>query len=249
MINVCIIDDVEKTRKSVANIIQLYGKNIKIAGEADGVASGIKLITNCSPDVVLLDIEMPDGTAFDLLRKLKEIRFKIIFITAHEGYSLQAIKFSALDYILKPINPDDLIASIERAEDIIEKENASARINTFLNNLTTTAAKEKKIILKTFDSIHVICVADIIRCESDGNYTTFYLSNNTKLFVSRTLKEFDDMLKDYGFFRSHQSHLVNLDYLSSYKKSDGGFIVMKDLSEVPVSARNRNLLFQYIEKI
>lgn len=245
MLKIAVIDDESKARETIINILKLSNSDFKIIGEAEDVKSGVDLIKKENPDLVLLDINLTDGTGFDLLRKFDSILFKIIFITAHEEYALQAIKFSAIDYILKPIVAAELFSSIEKASQIIHKEDIELKLNALFANLD----KVKKIVLKTAESIHLINVKNIIRCEADVNYTNFYLDNNEKLLVSKTLKEFAELLEPAGFFRTHQSHLVNLDYISRFDKTEGGHLVMADESIVPVSLRKREFLFELFERM
>lgn len=245
MISVVVVDDEQKARETIINILGLSNIDINIVGEADGVESAYDLISKKHPDLVLLDINLPDGTGFDVLKKFSHINFKVIFITAHEEYAIRAFKFSALDYILKPITAGDLIQAVEKANKTINKEENEIKINTVLSNLE----KIKKIVLKTAESIHIVQVKNIIRCEADVNYTTFYMDNGENLLVSRTLKEFAELLESSGFFRTHQSHLVNFDHILRYDKTEGGHLVMDDESIVPVSSRKKEELFKHFEKM
>lgn len=203
------------------------------------------MINRTQPDLVLLDINLTDGTGFDLLKKFNGFQFKLIFITAHEEYAIQAFKFSAVDYILKPVVASDLLNAVEKAGKAIQQEETELKISALLANLD----KIKKIVLKTAESIHIIHVKNIIRCEADVNYTNFYLDNGERLIVSRTLKEFAEMLEPAGFFRTHQSHLVNLDHISRFDKTEGGHLVLADDSIVPVSSRKREELFKVFERM
>ncbi|MCF8367729.1 MAG: LytTR family DNA-binding domain-containing protein [Bacteroidales bacterium] len=243
MISIAIIDDESKARETIINILGLSQTEIEIKGEADDIKSAYALIKKTSPDLVLLDIQLTDGTGFDLLRKFDHLKFRVIFITAHEEYAIQAFKFSAIDYILKPIVAGDLLNAVEKAKLSIQKEDTELKLSVLLDNLE----KIKKIVLKTAESIHIVNIKNIIRCEADVNYTTFYLNNAEKLLVSKTLKEFEEMLGSSGFFRTHQSHLVNLDYILRYDKSEGGHLVMSDDSIVPVSSRKKDILFKVFE--
>jgi len=245
MIKTVVIDDEPKARETIINILGLGPSNVSVVGEAEDVKSGYEIITRLNPDVVLLDINLPDGTGFDLLKKFDKIQFKIIFITAHEEYAVRAFKFSALDYILKPVTAGDLFLAIEKATEAIQKEDTELKLSAFLANLN----KIKKIVLKTSESIHIINIREIIRCESDINYTTFYLLNGEKLLVSRPLKEYSEMLEPMGFYRTHQSHLVNLDHILRYDKTDGGHLVLVDESIVPVSTRKKDELFELFDRM
>lgn len=244
-ISVVIIDDEPRARETISNILKLSTRDIHILGEEGSVASAYKIISEASPDLVLLDINLPDGSGFDLLKKFDTINFRVIFITAHEEYAINAFKFSAIDYILKPITAAGLITAVEKAADSIEKDQMSLKLNTLISNLD----RLKKIVLKTSESIHIINVETIIRCEADVNYTHFYLDSGKHLIVSKPLKEYAEILEKAGFFRTHQSHLVNLEHMLRYEKTDGGYLVMDDESNVPVSSRKKDALFSIFEQL
>jgi two-component system, LytTR family, response regulator len=249
MLRALIIDDEKKARETICSILHLYCKDVLVVGEADSVKSGIELIQKEKPEIVFLDINLTDGSGFDILQKLSLINFKIIFITAYESYALKAFKFSALDYILKPVNPDDLIKAVEKAKLFQASDTANLKFEAFISNMENIVKEVKKIVLKTSESIHVINVNEIIRCEADRNYTSFFLISGKKILVSNTLKEYDEMLSSYQFFRPHQSHLVNINHITSYEKKDGGYLMMKDKSMVPVSVRKKETLLTLLEKI
>ncbi len=245
MYSVAVIDDESRARETLIDILGLSPIDLTIVGEADSVESGYQLISQKNPDLVLLDINLTDGTGFDLLKRFNQINFKIIFITAHEEHAITAFKFSAIDYILKPVVAGDLLKAVEKATQAIRKEDTELKLSALLANLD----KIKKIVLKTAESIHIINVRNIIRCEADVNYTNFFLNNSEHLLVSRTLKEFAEMLEPAGFYRTHQSHLVNLDHVSRFDKSEGGHLVLDDESIVPVSQRKREELFRIFENM
>jgi len=245
MISVAVIDDEPRARETIINILSLSKHDLQVAGEAADIASGFDLINRTNPDLVMLDINLTDGTGFDLLKKFEKINFKVIFITAHEEYAINAIKLSALDYVMKPIAAGELLKAIDKASEMISKEETELKLNTFLSNLD----KLRKIVLKTAESIHIIEVKHIIRCEADVNYTTFFLENDKQLLVSKTLKEYAELLIPSGFFRTHQSHLVNLEHVLRFDKGEGGHLVMGDNSIVPVSTRNRDALFKAFEAL
>jgi two-component system, LytTR family, response regulator len=245
MLSIAIIDDEKKARDTIRNILNLSPMPLEIKGEAASVNEGFGLINKDNPNLVLLDINLPDGTGFDLLKKFDSIHFKVIFITAYEEYAVKAFKFSALDYILKPFQAGELLQAIEKAGEAIETERTELKFKTFLSNLD----KLKKIVLRTAESLHIVNLNDIIRLEADVNYTRFFLANGNKLLVSRPLKEYDELLEDSGFFRSHQSHLVNLDHILRFDKTEGGHLVMDDESQVPVSSRKREALFRIFERL
>ena len=249
MIKTIIIDDEVKARETIANMLQTYCSDIEVIGMAGSVKEGVKVLAKKKPDLVFLDIKMGDGTGFDLLRKLKEVNFMLIFITAFEEFAIRAIKFSALDYILKPLDPDELVNAVEKAKFTIEKENVSMRLEALYENLDVLNSNSKKIVLKTTSSVHIVNITDIIRCESEKNYTHFFTIDQEKITVSKTLKEFNELLMDYSFYRVHQSHLVNMAHVRRYDKQDGGHLVMDDNSTVPVSFRKKEDLMKAFKSL
>ncbi len=249
MLKVVIIDDELNAREVIANTLLASCKNVEIVGSADSVKSGIIAIELHNPDIVLLDVQMPDGTGFDLLSKIDEINFKVIFITAHQEFAMQAFKFSALDYILKPVDGEELSSAIKKAEETLEQKNISLHMNALHNNMQSHTKELKKLILKSSDHIHAVSVKDIIRCESEGNYTRFILVDGRKLLATKILKEYDEMLQQYNFFRTHQSHLINIDYFETYKKADGGTIIMRDKSSIPLASRKKDAFLKLLSTL
>jgi len=247
--NVLIIDDEDRARKSIAGILKISNNNVQLVGEANGVKTGIAAIKELNPDLVLLDINMTDGTGFDLLKKIENITFKVIFITAYEEFAIKAFEFSAIDYILKPVDPAKLINAIQRAHQLIEQENINLKLNALFANLEGSATEHKKLILKTAENIYVVNTSDIIRCESDSGYTNFFLVDGKKILVSRNLKDFEDLLDGLGYYRIHQSHLINLKYIDHYSKTEGGFVIMKDNSAIPVARRKKDNFLKLLEMI
>lgn len=251
MVKAVIIDDEKKSRNALTALLERYCPNVIILGEAAGVQTGKKLIREAKPDVIFLDIQMQDGSGFRLLESFDEVNFEIVFTTAFDQYAIKAIKYSALDYLLKPIIPDELIEAVRKVEEkkIIKNANINQNIDVLLGNIKSTNAETKKIILSTAEKIHVIQVSDILRCESDNYYTNFFFTDGTKLLISKTLKENEKMLKDHNFIRPHKSHLINIAYIKGYMKNDGGFILMSDNSKVPVSRRRKELIIETINNL
>ena len=246
MIRTLIIDDEKNNRNKIRDLLENHFPNIEVIGEAEGVQSGLAAIMGLSPELVLLDIRMADGDAFDLLRQLGSINFKIIFITAYEEYALKAIKFSALDYLLKPVLLDDLRTAIEKAEKQIIHE-LNIQLAELSNNVNS--GKHKRIVLKTMEKLHLVPVTEITRCEADKNYTFFFLEDQRKIIVSGSIKDYEDILGEQGFFRVHKSHIINLSYVDSFVKSDGGSVLMKDGTTIPVAMRKKHQLIELFEKL
>lgn len=244
---IVIIDDEARARKSIADILKYHSLNIEVVAEADGVKTGIEAIKKHKPDLVLLDIDMPDGTGFDLLKAMDYIDFKIIFITAYQEFAVKAFEFSAIDYILKPADPKKLLDAISKAQQLVEQENINLRLNALFANLDNVNPNSKKLVLKTTEKIYLISTADIIRCEADMGYTQFYMADGKNILVSKTLKDFEALLDGLGFFRIHQSHMINLKFIDYYDKTDGGSIKMKDRSMLPLSRRKKESFLKLIE--
>jgi two-component system, LytTR family, response regulator len=247
VLRVIIIDDEQNAREAITTVIQQYTFGIEIVAEASTVREGIEQIKKYRPDLILLDIELTDGNGFEILERMDPIHFKVIFITAFHEYAIQAIKSSALDYIVKPVQPRELINALDKAKEAVVNEHLQLQVLAFLKNIKSDSESPEKLILKTAESIFLIDVKEIIRCESDKNYTTFIMNDGRKLLVSKTLKEFDELLTRSHFFRTHQSHLINLQYFVRYDKSDGGFVVMSDNSKVPVSLRKKDDFIKVLE--
>lgn len=230
-----IIDDLSEAREALKQDIKEYTPQIEILGEADGVLTGAKLVKEQKPDILFLDIQMNDGDGFDLLDIIDREKYKVIFTTSSDSYAIKAFKFSAVDYLLKPIDPDELVSAVEKIDtSTVKDENMDVLMETL-----KSSNRPKRVVLVTQDRIFVKDIEEIVRCESNVNYTWFYLLDGTKILVSKTLKEYDKMLSDHNFYRVHQSHLINAAYIKEYVKSDGGYLLMKDGSSVPVSTRRK----------
>lgn len=249
MLRAIVVDDIEAIRKKNISVIKSSCPNISIIGQADSVDSGVKLIKQLLPDLVFLDVEMPDGTGFDLLQKLQPINFKVIFITGYEDFAIKAFRFSAIDYLLKPLDENELIDAVKKAEDSLSKEVFEMKLNNLFANIERPKNLQK-LILKTADKIYSVNIQDIINCESDKNYTTFHFINAPKLVVSTNLKEYETLLTPHNFFRSHQSHLINMTFFDHFIKSEGGnTIVMKNKTKIPLSVRKKEEFLVLLENL
>jgi len=250
MITALLIDDDSNLRNGMKSLLARYAPEIRIIGEADSVETGVSLLLQNPPQVVFLDIHLGDGSGFDLLEAVNQrgkLNSQIVFITAHEQYAIKAFRFSALDFLLKPVDPDELQKVIEKLKQVIDKNDNVAHIDLLLENIRKKVDNFKRIALSNSDGIHLFEVSDIIRCESEDNYTKFYIKNNKPILISKTLKEYEDLLTEHGFERIHQSHLINLAYLKSYIKKDGGYVVMADNSHLPISQRKKDRLQEILK--
>ena len=240
MLKTIIVEDEEKARLNLKHILYEYCKNVEVVDMQDGVKSGIASIKKHNPDLVFLDVKMRGETGFDLLEQIGDINFEIIFTTAHNEYALRAFKFSAIHYLLKPIDIDQLVNAVERVKERQNHKFDKSRFDLAIENLKDQKNSFRKIALPTTDGLVFIQIEDIIRCESEDNYTYFFLQNERRILVSKTIKYFEELLVDHNFFRVHQSHLINLNHINKYHKGEGGYATMADGSSVPVSRRKKN---------
>ena len=243
---VLIIDNEAPIRAGLRLQLETYCPKMDALQEATGIASGLLAIDNFQPDIVFLDVEMDDGTGFDLLKKSGSYNFQLIFITAHNKYAVDAFRFSAIDFLLKPIDTDDLLISLEKAISNLKNKNLKEQIQVLNESMNAISMEHKKIVLKDKDSIYFIKVNDIIRCHAEGPYTEFFTSTGQKITISKTLKEYEEMLEPFGFIRAHHSHLINIRKIIRFDKTDGCNLIMENNDEVPVSQRKKEHLLEII---
>jgi two-component system LytT family response regulator len=248
LLRTVIIDDEAHARETLARLVNVHCPQVKVVGEAGGVAEGLKIIRELHPQLVLLDIKMDDGTGFDLIRICESIDFKVIFITAYEKYAVQAFHFAAVDFLLKPVNPEELTEAVKHAETLVQ-EHFATQLQALEENIRTDLRQKKKIVLKTLENIYLVEIQNITYCESDGCYTNVHTVAGEKIMISRTLREFDDMLSDSGFYRVHKSYLINLSHITRFEKQEGGYIILTKGEKVPVASRKRDELLQMFEKL
>lgn len=240
---IVIIEDEQSEADHVTSLIRSYFPDVQISGRADTVLAGTELISKSNPNIVILDIQLKDGTSFELLEKLNTIRFKIIWTTAWEEYAIRAFRISAVDFLLKPYKTADMVQAIMKAKEQLIEQHYLEKIETLINNASGT--REKQMVLNTSDVTHIININDIIRCEADSNYTEFFLVDNNKIVISKPLKFYDELLSGYGFFRIQQSHLVNLRRVKKVIKKKHGSVMMENSDCIPLAqGRLKNLLLQ-----
>lgn len=250
MIRAIIIDDELHCIHRLERLLATYcGQSVALLGTFQRLDDGIKGIVSLQPDLVFLDVRIHKETGFDLLERLPEMQFDVIFTTAFEQYAIQAFKFSAVDYLLKPVNPDDLMQAVARAAEKISKQQTAKRLEVLLHNLKDVRGQSKKIGVPTLNGLMFVAVNDIIRCQASINYTTLFLQDKQKITVAKTLKEFEKLLSEYHFFRVHNSHLINLSCVRSYHKGKGGTVLMSDLSEIEVSTRRKEELLKRLADV
>lgn len=250
-LNVVIVEDEIAVARAIEAMLTVI-KGVNVIGMAHEINEAQILIEQTNPDLVLSDIKLSaTDTGFDLLDRLPNAKFKLIFITAFNDYALKAFKYNAIDYILKPIDPDELEESVFRAFEQISEQDAALQIKSLMNFMTnqSNSFKQKKVLFRTAEQIRAVDIDDIVRLESDNNYTQVFLSGGKVLTVSKSLKDYSDILEERGFFRVHQSHLINLSYFELFEKQDGGYIVLKDGSQIPVSKRKKNILLSFLENL
>ncbi len=248
MIRAAIIEDEQQLCETNELLLKENFPNIEIVGTAKTVEGAIKVIKETSPQLVLLDIELEDGNIFQVLQKCKPYTFKPVFITAYNQYAIKAIKFSAIDYILKPVNEYEFCNAIQMALDRIEMEEVNAQTDNFMEHYQN-GSKSKKMVLRTSDIIHIVNIDDVMYCKSDNSYTSFFLKDKKEIIVSKSMKEYAELLEEYNFLRPHQSYLVNLNHITKIDKADGGAIVMETGAEIPISTRRKQLIMDKMDEL
>ena len=243
LITAVIIDDEQNNIDNLSILLRQYCPQLEITGEATNATDGEKLILQLNPDIVFLDIQMPGKNGFDMLQSLRTHNFELIFVTAFEQYGIQAVKFSAIDYLLKPINTDELKAAVQKAIYRSSEKKQNKKLENLLEVLQNEQQKDThRIALTSAKETRFIKTKEIIRCESSNNYTTFYILGGERIMVSKPIFEYEEMLQGYGFIRCHQTHLVNKRFIKSLVKQDGGYLLLEDGMEIPVSRMKREVV-------
>jgi two-component system LytT family response regulator len=240
MIRTIIIDDEPNNIEALRLLLQKYCPLIELIGVAENSRTGQALIINTQPDLVFLDIEMPFGNAFELLNSLSPVNFEIIFVTAFDNYAINAIKYSALDYLLKPLNIKELQAAVQKALERIKTKNITSKIDTLMYNLSVNKPVLQKVALPTLDGLVFVNINELVWLEARGSYTFVYMQDQQKIMVSRTLKEFEDILPLENFSRVHQSYIINHYFIKKYNRGRGGTIEMEDGTTIEVSMRKKD---------
>jgi len=248
-LRVVIVEDEKHSRENLKNLLLEFCVNINVVGMAGNVEEAVEEIKSKKPDVIFLDIELQTGTGFDVLERVANLNFEVIFTTAFEQYAIKAVKFSSLDYLLKPIDLDELQNAVEKAQ--IKKNQIvyKKQLETLMLNLKQQKPKLNKICLSTSDGFEFIEVNDILYCKAEGAYTVFVLKSSDKLLVSKNLKEYENLLLEQDFMRVHNSFLINLKEVKKYVKSDGGYIIMNNDDTVSISRSKKDDFIQVMSAL
>lgn len=246
MLRAIIVEDIPLIREQNIALLAEHCPQVKIIAEIDNVIESIAAINKLSPDLVLLDIDIKGGSAFDIIKELQEPLPNIIFTTAHDTYAVQAFGLSAIDYLLKPIDAPLLIKAVQKTEEKISSTDLMLKMQTLLKNIQNPKDLGT-IVLRTFDKVHIVKLSDVVRCEANDSYTFFYLVNNSKIVVSAQLKEYENILSSQNFYRPHKSHLINLSFIDHVLKTDSGIIVMKDKTQIPIAVRKKEEFFKLLD--
>jgi two-component system LytT family response regulator len=243
MIKAVLIDDEQHCRETLSIQLERYCPEVLLLAACCSAAEGVKAIAQHQPDVLFLDVEMPHMNGFEMLQKLDKITFDVIFTTGYDSYAIKAIRFSALDYLLKPIDKDELRKAVAKVS-AKKGHTMTQQLDILLEKLENKQPLLQKIALPTQDGFELIAVHNIIRCESDSNYTNIYLKNGRRILVSRILKEIEELLDGHSFLRVHHSHVINLEEVARYIRGEGGYVIMSDNSTVNVSRSRKEALLK-----
>ncbi|GAB3027969.1 LytTR family DNA-binding domain-containing protein [Niabella terrae] len=243
-----IVEDEMMSRQFLMTLVNEYCTELELTGTASNVAEAVQLIDKETPDIVFMDIEMQTGTGFDVLQQVRRRDFHVIFTTAFDHYAIKAIKFSAIDYLLKPVDLDELREAVDKAVFALKNKQQEAVLEMFLKNMQKTDKEETSIGLSTSEGIEYIKLSQIIRLEANGPYTTFFIRDRKKIMVSRNLKEYELLLNDHPFFRVHNSHIIHLNEIRKMVKTDGGYVVMSDDSMVAISPKKKEAFVKLMSK-
>ena len=244
LLNCIIVDDEERATNLLKNLLKKYCTNVNVLGSTNNLHDAYLLITELNPDLVFLDIEMPGGSGFDLLERFEEPPFDIIFVTAFQEYAIRAIRLAALDYILKPIDIDQLNQAVERAKRKKNRAHLIRQVTQLKDNLTSSA-KADKIILSNSDDIYSLPFDQIIYCQSSGSYTEFHLAGNKKILTSKNIKEYEDILLPNNFFRIHKSYIVNINHIIKINKADDYTLLLSNKVSLPIAIRRKEAFLKF----
>lgn len=249
MIRTIIVDDEHYGRESLEQALTEYCPEVEITAICESPEQAIEAIKNKLPDLVFLDVQMPLMSGFDVLQQLAPINFQVIFVTSYDRYAIKAIKFSALDYLLKPLDVDELVRAVQKARDQMEAGGNVHRYQSVLNNILYTSGKIEKLAIPTLEGINFYSTDDIIYCQAEGNYTRIYMVSNKREVVSKNLKDFENLLAGSGFCRVHKSYLINMRHIHKYIRGDGGYVILAEKHHVDISRRRKDAFLSRFEKL
>ncbi len=239
MIRTVLIDDETDSIRVLQKLLETYCPQVEVVGTAEGVETGLPIIQEMRPDLLFLDIEMTRGNAFDLLNQLRPLTFQVIFVTAFDNYAIRAFKYSAVDYLLKPVDIDELVNAISRVAERSKQRNIVDQMQLFLDNMGTYSLAQQKMAVPTLDGLIFINLREVVRLEAKSSYTQIKLENGEVVMATRTIKDYEDILPETLFCRIHNSHIINLQKIEKYHKGRGGYVVLEDGSEIEVAIRRR----------
>jgi two-component system, LytTR family, response regulator len=242
-----IVDNESNVTRLLLGLLAHYCPEVTVVGTADGLETGLKLILESQPDLAFLDVEMNDGTGIELVQKLKHKKLQVIFITAHDKYALEAFRCSAIDFILKPVDPDELMKAVSKVSRLQKVTDLERQLAVLSEHLSGSHLNQRKIILSDHDSMHIVKIEDIIWCLAEGSYTRFKLTFGPEILVSKNLKSYEDMLQGHDFIRIHNSYLVNINHIKRFERSEGGTVVMSSNDLLPVSVRKKDGLMSLLK--
>ena len=247
---VLIVDDEKRARDGLRSQLESLQDSIEVLGEAESVASGLDLIQQKDPDLVFLDVEMNDGTGFDILRKLGKVDFMVVFVTAFDQYAIQAIKFSALDYLLKPLDPDELEEVIKRAKEEFNKAENREKVQNLISNSEIDDPNDRKLAIKCIDAIKYLKINEISHFMADGSYTKIVLIDGKTILASKMLKHFEETLKGFPqFLRIHRSSMINTKFVEEYQYSSGGSVLMVTGDHLYPSDDKKKILLSQLDQL
>jgi two-component system LytT family response regulator len=245
MLNAIIVDDEPHCCKTLESLLKRYCPEVSIIATCANGVDALQAIRRLNPDLVFLDVEMPKMNGFEMLEQLHEINFHLIFVTSYDAYALKAIRFSAIDYLLKPVDREELQTAVQKVVKRMQVP-LPEQLKIILEKIQHPASASNKIALPTMEGLQMIAIESIISGEADDNYTTLHLKDNKKIVVSSTLKIIEELLEDHSFIRIHRSYLVNLKEIEKYMKADGGYVVMSDGSQIYVSRNKKEELIKML---
>jgi len=239
MIRTVLVDDEIDSIRVLQKLLESFCPQVAIVGTASGVETALQVIRETGPDLVFLDIEMAQGNAFDLLNQLQPLQFQFIFVTAFDDYAIRAFKYSAVDYLLKPVDIDDLRSAISRVQERPLEKDLTQKMRTLLEHMGTFQISQQKMAIPTITGLMFVPVQEILRFEAKGNYTNIIMANNDTILATKTIKDYEEALPEAIFYRIHNSHIINLSRIREYQKGRGGSVVMEDGTVIEVASRRR----------